>query len=232
MKAKKDTGMRIAGKNAEKRTTILQAAAELFATRDFHQVLMDEVAEHAQVGKGTLYRYFPTKEDLYFVTIFEGWDRLREELEAALEAKGSLEVVLGNATRQILAYFWDRHQLVTLVHRLEQVTSDPDNPESPAQVDWRRKRESIVDLIEGVLRKGLKTTAPPSCDTRLLTEMLLGMMRSAVLYRSGHDTAEAVAQLLVRLFLDGLHGHPWRSALPHSQTQPERKTQERSRVSS
>jgi len=224
--------MRVAGKNAAKRTIILQAAAELFATKDFHQVLMDEVAEHAQVGKGTLYRYFPTKEDLYFVTIFEGWDRLREELEDALEAQGSLEVVLSNATRQILTYFWNRHQLVTLVHRLEQVTSDPDNPESPAQVDWRRKRESIVDLIEGVLRKGLKTTTPPSCDTRLLTEILLGMMRSAVLYRSGHDTAEAVAQLLVRLFLAGIQSQPWRSDLRNPQTQPGGTIHERASVSS
>ena len=224
--------MRVAGKNAEKRTIILQAAAELFATKDFHQVLMDEVAELAQVGKGTLYRYFPTKEDLYFVTIFEGWDRLRTELEDALEAKGSLEVVLGNAARQILAYFWDRHQLVTLVHRLEQVTSEPESPESPAQADWRRKRESIVDLIEGVLRKGLQTPTPPSCDTRLLTEMLLGMMRSAVLYRSGQDTADAVAQLIVRLFLDGLCGQPWRSALHKPQTHSGGKIHERSIVRS
>jgi len=208
---KKDKCMPVAGRNTEKRTTILQAAAELFATKDFHQVLMDEVAELAQVGKGTLYRYFPTKEDLYFVTIFEGWDRLREELEEALEAQGSLEVVLGNATRQILTYFWDRHQLVTLVHRLEQVTSDSENPESPAQADWRRKRESIVDLIEGVLQRGLLTTISPACDTRLLTEMLLGMMRSAILYRNSQDTAEAVAQLLVRLFLDGFHSQPWRA---------------------
>ena len=224
--------MRGAGKNTEKRAIIVQAAAELFAMKDFHQVLMDEVAEHAQVGKGTLYRYFPTKEDLYFVTIFEGWDGLREELAEALEAKGSLEVVLGNATRQILAYFWDHHQLVTLIHRLEQTTNDPETPESPAQAAWRRKRESIVDLVEGVLRKGLQATTPSAYDTRLLTEMLLGMMRSAVLYRSGQDTLDTVAQLIVQLFLNGLHSQPWRSTSRKPQTQSGGTIHERSAVNS
>ncbi len=72
------------GKNQGKESVILQAAAELFTEKDFHQVLMEEVALRARVGKGTLYRYFPTKEDLYFATIFAGWDRLREELEEVL----------------------------------------------------------------------------------------------------------------------------------------------------
>jgi len=198
--------MHAQGKYTDKRPVIVQAAAELFAEKDFHLVLMDDVAERAHVGKGTLYRYFPTKENLYFVTIFEGWDRLREALEEALQAEGPLEIVLENAARQILSYFWDRHQLVTLVHRLEQVVSTPESLESPEQTDWRHRRESIVHLIEGVLKKGMQPAAPSAGDVRLLTELLLGMMRSAVLYRSSSDTPNAVAHLVVRLFLNGLHG--------------------------
>ena len=56
-------------KTAEKEQQIVRAAAEVFANRDFHRVLMDDVAARAGVGKGTLYRYFPTKDDLYFATI-------------------------------------------------------------------------------------------------------------------------------------------------------------------
>ena len=222
--------MHAQGKNMEKRAVIVQAAAELFAEKDFHLVLMDDVAERAQVGKGTLYRYFPTKENLYSVTIFEGWDRLREELEEALQGEGSLEVVLKNATRRILSYFWRRHQLVMLVHRLEQVTSTPEIPESAEQADWRQKRESIVHLIEGVLQRGLSPVSPSIGDVRLLTELLLGMMRSAVLYRGGGDTLDAVAHLIVRLFLDGLNGQHKRVATAKPRTSPGGKIDERTTV--
>jgi AcrR family transcriptional regulator len=193
--------MRGQQKTAAKRAVILKAAAELFTGKDFHLVLMDEVAVRAGVGKGTLYRYFPTKEDLYFATIFEGWERLREELEEVLREEGPLEEMLEKATRQILSYFWQRRHFVTLVHRLEHNTS------GTVQADWQRKRESIVRLVERVLKKGNRSGAFPSGNLRLLTEMFLGMVRSIVLYRGSRDTPAALAPLAVNLFLHGLHNN-------------------------
>ncbi|MGE0821608.1 MAG: TetR/AcrR family transcriptional regulator [Candidatus Binatia bacterium] len=193
--------MQSLGKQAGKRTAILQAAAELFTEKDFHLVLMDDVAVRAQVGKGTLYRYFPAKEDLYFATIFEGWDRLREELEEVLGEEGSLEDTLEKATHQILRYFWDRRQFVSLVHRLEHT------PNGKESTEWYNRRESIVRLIEGVLKRGLKPHALPAGRGRLLTEMFLGMVRSIILYRGSRDTPQMLAPFVVRVFLDGFRMH-------------------------
>ena len=49
---------------ARRREVILNAAAELFAGRDYASVQVEEVAKRAGVGKATLYRYFPSKEEL------------------------------------------------------------------------------------------------------------------------------------------------------------------------
>ncbi|MSQ93318.1 MAG: TetR/AcrR family transcriptional regulator [Gemmataceae bacterium] len=43
---------------------ILDAAAQLFAKRRYHEVRMDDIAESAGVAKGTLYKYYHDKEDL------------------------------------------------------------------------------------------------------------------------------------------------------------------------
>src|SRR5690348_9289181 len=102
--------MREPDNNATKHARILQAAVELFTERDFHQVLMDDVADRAGVGKGTVYRYFPTKEELYFATIFEGWDRLGKELEVVVQQQEPLSHTLAQVTRHVLAYFWRRRQ--------------------------------------------------------------------------------------------------------------------------
>ncbi|UDY34191.1 TetR family transcriptional regulator [Dermatobacter hominis] len=48
----------------QKRERLQHAAFELFAARGFDNVTVDEVAEHAEVSKSTLFRYFETKEDL------------------------------------------------------------------------------------------------------------------------------------------------------------------------
>src|SRR5687767_3152762 len=44
---------------------ILEVAAQLFAKRHYHEVRMEDIALKAGVAKGTIYRYFEDKEDLY-----------------------------------------------------------------------------------------------------------------------------------------------------------------------
>lgn len=191
--------MREHGTNsAAKHARILQAAVELFTEHDFHQVLMDDVAERAEVGKGTIYRYFPTKEELYFATIFEGWDRLGKELEAVAQQPGPLHETLEQVTRQVLSYFWQRRQFITLVHRLENTL------EGEEQADWQRRRDSIVRMFADLFNTGTPQALPPG-QTRLITEMFLGMLRSIVLYHGDDETPATMAPLAVQLFLDGLH---------------------------
>ena len=50
----------------EKRALIIEAAAKVFARRGFASTLMAEIAIEAGIGKGTLYEYFDSKEDLFF----------------------------------------------------------------------------------------------------------------------------------------------------------------------
>lgn len=53
-----------AERGADKREAILQAALALFAERGFHGTSVPSVAELAEVGAGTIYRYFESKEAL------------------------------------------------------------------------------------------------------------------------------------------------------------------------
>lgn len=48
-----------------KKEQILLAAVEMFLDRDYYQVTITDIAEQAGVGKGTVYEYFPSKEDLF-----------------------------------------------------------------------------------------------------------------------------------------------------------------------
>jgi len=82
------------------RDRILAAAYELFASRGIRDVGVDEVIERAGVAKATLYRHFPSKDDLVIAFL-----ELREE-------RWTLEWVEAEATRrgttpeeQLLAIF-------------------------------------------------------------------------------------------------------------------------------
>jgi AcrR family transcriptional regulator len=67
------------------RRRILRAAEEVFAERGV-SVPIDDVAERAGVGVGTLYRHFPTKEALFEAIVLT---RLQELIDALDELSGS-----------------------------------------------------------------------------------------------------------------------------------------------
>lgn len=88
---------------------ILDAALEVFSEFGFHHATVDEIAERADVGKGTLYRYFANKE-----TLFNELVRLRlEELErTAVAIWDERDDVLTMISKYLRIYFefFDRNQ--------------------------------------------------------------------------------------------------------------------------
>lgn len=67
----------------ERRRTLAGAAAEVFTEKGFAGARIADVAERAGVGKGTVYEYFRSKEELFFA-VFEG---MTVELSARLDAE-------------------------------------------------------------------------------------------------------------------------------------------------
>src|SRR5262247_3423074 len=107
----------------DKRERLLAAAAAVFAERDFHQVQVSDVAERAGVGKGTVYLYFPTKDDLHRAALEGSLERVAAEVERAADADAPAEVLLRRIVLSILRFFWRRHHLLTLVQRYERRTT-------------------------------------------------------------------------------------------------------------
>jgi AcrR family transcriptional regulator len=76
------------------RERILLAAAEVFADQGA-AAQMDDVARHAGVGVGTVYRHFPTKEALMGDLVRRKFQPLQEAAEAALEVDDPWEAFAG-----------------------------------------------------------------------------------------------------------------------------------------
>lgn len=62
MSAKEANGSRTERKKERTKQKILSSAMELIQKHDFETVTMEQIAEAADVAKGTLYNYFPAKE--------------------------------------------------------------------------------------------------------------------------------------------------------------------------
>ena len=69
---------------AQRRVDIIDAAERIFFEKGIETATMDEVAEAAELSKGTLYLYFKSKEDLYLAILVRGMEILKDMFEAAV----------------------------------------------------------------------------------------------------------------------------------------------------
>jgi len=64
-----------------RRAAMLRSALAVFAERGYEQATLEEVADHAEYGKGTLYNYFPGGKEEILLSLFEA---LFADLEAVI----------------------------------------------------------------------------------------------------------------------------------------------------
>ena len=69
---------------------ILTAARDLFNLKGYHNTTLEEIAQHAEFGKGTIYNYFPSKEALFYGIIDQLVSDVHRMAEASIgSSKGS-----------------------------------------------------------------------------------------------------------------------------------------------
>ena len=76
-------------KKEPKKDRILIAAEDVFSRRGYTKATLDEIIALADTGKGTLYKYFGNKDNLFYTLIEEKHNKLMEDLHAiTAEADG------------------------------------------------------------------------------------------------------------------------------------------------
>jgi AcrR family transcriptional regulator len=194
--------MRGRKKNDETRAAILQCAAEVFSQREFHEVLTDEIALRLGIGKGTIYRYFESKEDLYFAAITSGLESMNDAVTAVFQEDAPLELSIERLVRTMLEYFWNRRDFFLLLYRMEPKL-DPGERQR-----WQERRENMLAVITRALQRELPRTAPARAQITLAVEMLFGIIRSVVLCRGPQDTVTGLSRLVTDIFLNGITHKP------------------------
>jgi AcrR family transcriptional regulator len=86
-------------KKERTRRQIADTARRLFAQRGFEHVTVAEIASAAEVSEGTVFNYFPSKEDL----VYERMEQFEHELLAAIRGRPPDESLLAAFRRFILA---------------------------------------------------------------------------------------------------------------------------------
>ena len=190
----------------EKRTRILEAAIRLFARLGLPNTKMMAIAEAAGIGKGTIYEYFKSKEDLFFAA----FNAYVKEIEARI-ARRLRRIV--DPVEKLRAYFTAWIDIcesefiefadIILDFWAEGLRSHKDKVEFDLSSMYRKYRTQIIRILdEGIKQKKFKPV-----DTTITSSIIIGTLDGLMIQwfmdRDLYQVREAIEQLS-SIIIDGL----------------------------
>jgi AcrR family transcriptional regulator len=158
---------------------------------------MDDIAAEADVGKGTLYRYFQDKEALYNTLLDQSAGELADRLAEALASSTDPAIRLETVVQMFLDLFDERRHLFDLIQHAE-VMLKPGN-----DFPWQRVREMSWRSIEQLLIEGVERGIWRCPDPSHATLMLLGGLRAVIRF-SPPPRPEGLARTITQMFVQGI----------------------------
>lgn len=181
-----------------RRSRILAAATTLFASRGFSEVQMDDVARLAGMGKPTLYRYFPSKAELFlaaFDGLLDGIDtRLQEITASDLPPRRQVAEMVGILVSGLA------DQVATLPYL------EGESPDLAGRwrLAYRRRRRQILGYLRQPLEAGMASGEFRDIDLEVTPALIMGMIRGGLV--GAQAPVARITAAMQALVLGGLAG--------------------------
>lgn len=154
-----------------KRERILEAAQSVFARKGYYQAKIEEIAELAEVGKGTVYEYFASKQELYK----EMFKVLLSQYRDYLAVKDTA----GITTEEWINHLLEMHLKYMLENRKHMPTNFGDMDGLDEEIlGWMYDiRKANIVRLKVIFEEGITRGELKDIDPELAANLLIGLMR-------------------------------------------------------
>ena len=134
---------------------IVDAAQKLFLEKGLQATTMDEIAEAAELSKGTIYLYYKSKEDLYLGVIMRGMLTLHDMFDARIKTEPDVVKALMALQETYLDFFHEHRSYFRMLHFLQ-------TPQFHKQVSDEMKQEALLvnqkiwNVAITIIERGIK----------------------------------------------------------------------------
>ena len=158
----------------KKREQMLEVAAELFSKKNYHEVMMDDVARLTDVAKGTVYNYFASKEELYFTIMSSKLNHLNTSLKNKIASEISIIDSLHSYVIH-LYMFMMKYQNFFLMYQKEYMNAQNDFCNELRVMD-----DELKSILSDVIYKGKRENQFRDIEESFAVKLVLGSIFGTV----------------------------------------------------
>ncbi|MFZ5969919.1 MAG: TetR/AcrR family transcriptional regulator [Bacillota bacterium] len=170
----------------DKRAAALKATLELIAEQGFHGTPMSQIAQRANIGVGTIYRYFNSKEDLINALYID----IKTRMTRYIFKNYSKDLPVREGFKQLLKDF-----VYYMIENPAELSFGEQYENSPLiTAATREEGMRIAEPIEDLFKRAREQNLLKEMPIEILGTLLIGAIRSlAKLYLSGNVKFDEVS---------------------------------------
>jgi AcrR family transcriptional regulator len=162
-----------------RRNELLTAARAIFGQKGFHDASIEEIAETAEVAKGTVYLYYKSKKELYMEALRFGIESMNQELSSRAARSGSCFDTLRVLTETKISFFEENRDFFRIYY--SELSKLPSHPAAIAMV--RDLYADQIKIFERILRNGVRRREVRAIDVEKTAFAIADLTRGVATQR-------------------------------------------------
>jgi AcrR family transcriptional regulator len=180
---------------------ILTVSTEIFAEKGYASTDVQEIADRLGVAKGTVYHYFPSKEQLFLASVDRGMAGLSLDINASLNQEEDPIKQIARAIRAFLKYF-DKHPDV--IELIVQERAEFRDRKKPTYLEHRERNiRPWHELFKMLSQSGRFRPINEEQITQTVSNLLYGTIFTTYFARHG-QTFESLSKQVLSLVFAGI----------------------------
>lgn len=183
----------------DRKDEILKAAIDLFRSKGYDAISINDIAERASISKATFYKYFSDKEELFYDCADKVFYDIDSEFNELLNEKNITKRLILRSTLFIKTH---RH-MIDMLHLVRGASA---GGESKNRLKLNQIIANLVGPIANDLDEGIRQGIFKNMNTPVVAHILMGAAEYGIYFCNGKSDEE-IDQFMergVRLILQGI----------------------------
>lgn len=189
-----------------KKDLIIRAALEMFSEKGFHDTKMEDIAERASIGKGTIYEYFRSKESLFENALRSGLEYIDNIVMKEVLLKSTSTEKLEAIVRGYISVLFQFKHLAKLVSLdlFDNAGMDKCKFQKQNQPHLVERLEFVMDIVKRGVEQGEFRQIDPFAAAFSIISSVFGAAFRMLLYPNEEISEEASVEMAICLIMNGI----------------------------
>ena len=169
----------------QRKEYILQIAEKLFPTQGYDETTMDQIAQLSEFSKGTVYKYFLSKDEIYLTFGIQAYQMIIEKTKEFIEKAETGISQLIAVGKAYYEFFKESPGFAMIFHHIGDMLPDidkiPINERTPNEKAYIEYNNAYRDLFVGVITEAIKTKNLRTDKEPLMIGLTLATLTSGMI---------------------------------------------------